>query len=209
MFEINPIHIAYGVMIIGMMFCFIASRKKTKGVRSGADEFVFLFADISNYVSPNPPKEGLRVEKLGGGRVKPLPIEQQHHEIREIIKRANANKTVQLYSLLMDAESEMKEIAGKNKTYTAQFYAPIHQVFLMTHTFLNGCENLKTIDTEKKLEQFNSFLLNQVDHRMMLLKRISGDKADVYRRLNKVYAAEMEAREREEMEAKMKNITKN
>ena len=209
MFEINPIHIAYGVMIIGMMFCFIASRKKTKGVRNGADEFVFLFAEISNYVSPNPPKEGLRVENLGGGRVKPLPLEQQPHEVRDIIKRANANKTVNLYALLMDAESEMKEIAGKNKTYTAQFYTPIRQVYLMTHVFLNGCENLKNIDTETKLEQFNSFLLEQVDHRMMLLKRISGEKAEAYRRLNKVYAAEMEAREKEEMEARMKKSTKN
>ena len=208
MFEINPIHAAYAVMVIGMVFCFIASRKKTKGIRSGADEFVFLFAELSNYIAPNPPKEGLRTEDLGGGKVRPLPMEEQPHALRDIIKRANASKSVRLYSLLVDAENEVKELAGKNRTYKAQFYTPIRQIFLMTHVFLNGCENLQTIDTEKKLEQFNSFLLEQVDHRMVLLKRISGERSEDYQKLNKVYADEMEAREKEEIEAKMKGRRK-
>ena len=69
----------------------------------------------------------------------------------------------------------------------------------MTHTFLTGCENLAVLDTESKLEEFNSFLNDQVQHRMTLLRLINGSLADEYRELNKVYAAEMEEIERNQM----------
>ena len=76
----------------------------------------------------------------------------------------------------------------------------------MTHTFLTGCENLASIDTESKLEEFNSFLNEQVPHRMTLLRLISGSLADEYRELNKVYAVEMEQIEREQMMLRPQNV---
>ena len=65
-----------------------------------------------------------------------------------------------------------------------------------------GCENLDTITTQEQREQFDSYLQDQVKHRMVLLKRIQGISGDEYAKLNKVYAAEMEKAEQEELEAK-------
>ncbi len=203
MFEFNPISLAYGVMVVGMVLCFIASRKVKKGIRGGADGFVFRFVEISNYVSPMPPSAGLAVEELKGGKVRALPLKEQSKEIRDIVKRANGHQVVQMFAELVNAEAEVEELAGKNRTYKEQFYAPIHRTLLMTHTFLNGCENLDTIDTDAKRRQFDSFLLEQVDHRLMLLKRISGEKSEEYAKMNKVYADEMEARELAEIEQRM------
>ena len=75
----------------------------------------------------------------------------------------------------------------------------------MAHTFLVGCESLDTIDTLEKKQAFDSFLLEQPKHRMMLLKRISGAKGDEFRKLNRNYAAQMEQMEAEELAARRGN----
>lgn len=208
MFEFNPIHLAYAVMIIGMIFCFIASKKAGKGIRGGADEFAFQFVKLSNFISPMPPEEKLRVEELGEGRVKALPAKEQPKEIRDIMKRANSYQSVEMYTSLVKAADHLEELVGKNRTNKAQFLVPVNELLVMTHVFLTGCENPDTIDTQEKREQFDSFLQDQVAHRMVLLKRISGEKSEEYQKLNRVYADEMEAREIEEFEAKMKKNQK-
>lgn len=204
MFKFNVVHLAYAIMMFGMVMCYILGRNQNKDLRKAADTFTFTFVKLSNYISPHTCPMGLAVETLEDGTVRPLPLEQQPETIRSIIKRANADKSVKLFSELVDAEAIVAKKAGMNKVQKRQFKDPIRETLMMTHTFLVGCENLDTIDSAEKKQLFDSFIQEQVKHRYMLLRRISGAQSDEYRKLNKHYAAEMEAMERAELEAKRK-----
>lgn len=198
----NPVHLAYAVMIIGVIFCFVASRNQNKDIRKAVDAFALPFVRLSNYISPTPPAEGLRVAQTGDGKVRVLPPEQQPENICNVMRRANKDKSVKLFADMVEAADEVAQQAGINRTRKSQFAQPVHDILHMTHTFLVGCEDPATIDTEEKKKQFDSFLMEQVDHRMVLLHRIRGITADEYRELNKVYAKEMEAREQAEQKAR-------
>ena len=200
--KFNVVHLAYAVMVFGVVMTFIFSRNKKKETRAAADAFAFPFAKLSNYISPTAPAARLAVEELGDGKVRALPLEQQPEPIRFIIKRANTQKSVDLFAELVAAEDEVAKQTRRSRFEKREFLLPINELLMMTHTFLVGCENLETVCTEERRQQFDSYLQDQVKHRMVLLKRIQGISGDEYRKLNKVYAAEMEKMEQEELEAK-------
>ena len=199
MLQFNPIHLAFTVMIVGVVFTFVLSKQEIKRLRKLADAFAIPFVKLSNYIAPQKPISVLAIEKSESGGIKPLPIEAQSKEMQGIFKRAGNNKAVKLFREMVEAEDALKKAAGKNRRKCYQFSDPVARILYMTHTFLTGCENLAVLDTESKLEEFNSFLNDQVQHRMTLLRLINGSLADEYRELNKVYAAEMEQIEREQM----------
>ena len=188
----SGIHLAYGVMVIGIIFCFVISRNQKKEMRKAVDAFAFPFVRISNYISPTAPENHLAVEKQENGVIRVLPPEQQPGAIRAIMKRANEETPVKLFAEMADAADEVKRLAGINRTRKAQFADPVEEILLLTHTFLTGCEDVRRMDTTEKVEQFESFLQKQVKYRMILLRRISGGSAEEYRELNRVYAREME-----------------
>ena len=107
---------------------------------------------------------------------------------------------MKLFAEMEDAADEVKRLAGINRTRKAQFADPVEEILLLTHTFLTGCEDVRRMDTTEKVEQFESFLQEQVKYRMILLRRISGGSAEEYRELNRVYAREMEMLEKKEGE---------
>ena len=200
--KFNVVHLAYAVMVFGCVMTFIFSRNKKKETRAAADAFAFPFVKLSNYIAPTAPAARLAVEELGDGKVRALPLEQQPEPIRFIIKRANTQKSVDLFAELVAAEEEVAKQTRRSRFEKSEFLLPINELLMMTHTFLVGCENLETINTEERRQQFDSYLQDQVKHRMVLLKRIQGISGDEYRKYNKAYAAEMEKMEQEEMEAK-------
>ena len=207
MLQFNPIHFAFAVMIIGIVFTFVLSKKEIKRLRTLADAFAIPFVKLSNYVMPQKTVSVLLIEKTETGNIKPLPIEEQSKEMQDIIKRAGNNKAVKLFQEMVEAEDTLKKAAGKNRRKCYQFADPVARILYMTHTFLTGCENLAVINTENKLEEFNGFLHEQVQHRMTLLRLINGSLADEYRQLNKVYAAEMEQIEQEQTSPLIKQNT--
>ena len=196
----SGLHLAYGVMVIGSIFCFVISRNQKKEMRKAVDAFAFPFVRISNYISPTAPENHLAVEKQENGVIRVLPPEQQPGAIRAIMKRANEETPVKLFAEMADAADEVKRLAGINRTRKAQFADPVEEILLLTHTFLTGCEDVRRMDTTEKVEQFESFLQKQVKYRMILLRRISGGSAEEYRELNRVYAREMEMLEKKEGE---------
>ena len=196
----SGIHLAYGVMVIGIIFCFVISQNQKKEMRKAVDAFAFPFVRISNYISPTAPENHLAVEKQENGVIRVLPPEQQPGAIRAIMKRANEETPVKLFAEMADAADEVKRLAGINRTRKAQFADPVEEILLLTHTFLTGCEDVRRMDTTEKVEQFESFLQKQVKYRMILLRRISGGSAEEYRELNRVYAREMEMLEKKEGE---------
>lgn len=198
------IRLAYGVMIVGIILCFVFSRNHEKDVRKAATQFAFAFAKLSNFISPKPPKEGLLVQELPGGGVSVLPLEEQPESIRRIVERANASQSVKLFAELDTAAASVSKQVSANRTHKAQFQAPIDQLLLLAQTFLRGCEDLSYVNSQERKAAFDSFLMEQPEHRMVLLKRISGESAEEYRKLNKRYASEMERIEAEELEAKQK-----
>jgi flagellar biosynthesis GTPase FlhF len=200
--KFNVVHLAYAVMIFGCVMTFVLSKNKKKEVRKASDAFAFPFAKLSNYIAPTAPAARLAVEELGDGKVRALPVEEQPEPIRFIMKRANTQKSVDLFAELVAAEEMVAKAAGRSRFDKREFLLPINQLLMMTHTFLVGCENLATITTQEQREQFDSYLQDQVKHRMVLLKRIQGFSGDEYAKLNKVYADEMEKAELEEREAK-------
>lgn len=200
--KFNVVHLAYAVMVFGVVMTFIFTRNKKQDTRKAADAFAFPFVRLSNYISPTAPGARLAVEELGDGRVRALPLEEQPEPIRFIIKRANTQKSVELFAELVEAEERVAKETRRSRFEKREFLVPINGLLMMTHTFLVGCENLETVNTQERREQFDSYLQDQVQHRMTLLKRIQGISGDEYRKLNKAYAAEMEKLEREEQEAK-------
>ena len=198
------IRMAYGVMIVGIILCFVFSRNHEKDVRKAATQFAFAFAKLSNFISPKPPKEGLLAQELPGGGVRALPLEEQPEAIRRIVERANASQSVNLFAELDAAAALVSQRVSANRTHKTQFQAPIDRLLLLAQTFLRGCEDLSYIDSQERKEAFDSFLMEQPEHRMVLIKRISGESAEEYRKLNKRYADAMERIEAEELEAKQK-----
>lgn len=196
------VHLAYGVMIVGIIFCFVFSKNHLRDLRKASNRFALAFVTLSNYISPHPPKSGLLLE--AGDGVKPLPAPRQPEDIRAILRRAGGTRSVELFAELDAAAEAVAKRAGFNRTHKAQFVDPVDQMLLLTHTFLVGCEDLTRIDTPEKKAAFDSYLMDQPKHRMLLLKRITGDMSDAYRDLNKVYAREMERLEEEEMEERVR-----
>lgn len=199
------IRFAYGIMIVGIILCFLFSRNHQRDLRKAANEFAFAFVRLSNLISPKPPKSGLMAEELPGGKVRALPAQEQSKAIQAILERANSPEAVELFAQLDAAADLVCKRANFNRTQKAQFMDPIDRLLLLTHTFLVGCEDLGNIDTAEKREAFDSFLLEQPAHRMVLIKRISGDKADEYRALNRRYAKEMEQIEAEEAKGRKRD----
>ncbi len=203
--KINPVHVAYAVTVIGMMFCFVLSRRQKKDIRKECNAFAAAFTKLSNYICPNrldPERDRLAVEELEGGALRVLPEKEQPESIRGIMRRANAQRSVKLFAELSAAADRVTKEAGINRTKKYQFSDPINRLLYMTHTFLVGCENPATICTQERKEDFDSFLYNQVDHRMELLRRISREMEREFQDLNRAYAKEMEEREREEKKKK-------
>ena len=99
--KFNVVHLAYAVMIFGCVMTFILSKNKKKDTRKAADAFAFPFVKLSNYISPTTPAARLAVEELGDGKVRALPLEEQPEPIRFIIKRANTQKSVDLFAELL------------------------------------------------------------------------------------------------------------
>lgn len=197
---INPIHLAYAVMVFAVIICYVLSKNQKKDLRGTANDFARAFVKLSNYISPNPPREELAVETGADDAVTALPLQEQPEAIGFIIKRANADKSVKLFQEMVESADALTKLAGINRTNKAQFSAPINELLAMTHTFLEGCEDLRRIQTAQQKAQFDRFLNDQLAHRMLLLRRISGDMAEEFRKLNQNYAAQMEALEQEELQ---------
>ncbi|MEY8337794.1 hypothetical protein AALB16_07135 [Lachnospiraceae bacterium 62-35] len=196
--DFNPIQLAYGCMIIGIIFCFVLAKQQKKDIRKECDGFALSFVKLSNFISPVPPREELAVEEMESGMIKALEEEQQPDEIRQMIRRANDEESVSLFAQMAETADKITKAAGINRTRKEQFADPINQILLITHTFLTGCENLSLIDTQEKKKAFDSFLKDQVEHRMTLLSRISGSLAEEYRSLNRNYEKEMKKIEQEQ-----------
>lgn len=196
------IRLAYGIMIVGAILCFVFSRNHQRDLRKAANEFTLAFVRLSNFVSPKPPSQKLKVRTLPDGGIEALPLEEQPEPIRRMIQRAGEPTAVELFAQADAAADLVSRRANFNRTQRAQFQEPIDQLLLLTQTFLRGCEDLRTINTAERLAAFESYLYEQPKHRMVLIKRITGDLAGEYRKLNKRYAAEMERIEAEEARAR-------
>lgn len=196
------IRFAYGVMIVGIILCFVFSRNHQRDLRRAANEFALAFVRLSNFISPRPPKERLRARIRRDGSIEALPLAEQPEGIRRLIERANAPEAVELFRQADAAADLVSRRSNFNRTQRAQFQDPVDKLLLLAQTFLQGCEDLGTINTEQRRADFDSFLFEQPQHRMVLIKRITGDLADEYRRLNKRYAAEMEEIEAAEQKAR-------
>lgn len=202
--KINPIHCAYAVMVVGMIFTFVASRKQGKNIRQAVDGFAISFAKLGNYMIPTPSQDTLLTEKTVDGKIQVLPIEQQPENVKTAFGRVKNNTPVRLYNEMLEACSEVEEIAGFSKTNKRQFLQPVSEYLETTHVFLNGCEDPSSIDTEEKVEKFNNYLINQAKYRYELTKRISASAGDSYRSVNKKYENEIVALEKAEHEKRRK-----
>ena len=178
------IRLAYAVMIAGIILCFAFSRGHERDIRATVDEFARRFTDLSNYLSPMPPREHLRTELLPDGALRPLPAAAQPEAIRSILKRAAGRRAEEGFAALDAAAADIARRAGFNRTHKVQFCAPV--------------------DSPEKLQRFESYLFEQPAHRTVLLKRVSGAFAEEFRRRNAAYAREMERIEAAERAAKSK-----
>ena len=203
MIEINPVHIAYVFMIIGVVFCFIFSQREGEALREEVNRFAKPFVLLSNHISPEPPSSGLNVEhdKYDRNKLTVLPLDQQSGTMRAIISRANDEESVKLFAEMAEAAQEIERKVGRNRTKKVQYVEPINEILTITHTFLTGCENTALICTEGTKGQFDSFLFQQVKHRMVLMRRIKGSFGDEYKELCANYMDEIEAEARKQDEA--------
>ncbi len=198
------IRLAYAVMIAGIILCFAFSRGHERDIRATVDEFARRFTDLSNYLSPMPPREHLRTELLPDGALRPLPAAAQPEAIRSILKRAAGRRAEEGFAALDAAAADIARRAGFNRTHKVQFCAPVDELLLLTQSFLRDCAELDRIDSPEKLQRFESYLFEQPAHRTVLLKRVSGAFAEEFRRRNAAYAREMERIEAAERAAKSK-----
>ncbi|GKH48883.1 hypothetical protein [Anaerotruncus massiliensis (ex Togo et al. 2019)] len=192
------IRIGYIVMIAAIVLCFYFSRKQQHGLREAVDRFAFAYVKISNHVSARPPAAELAVERGEGDAVRPLPLREQPEAIRTVIERASGGKVVKLYDEMMDAMLEIENRCGRHRRMNSQFREPIAALFHKARTFLTASEHLENIRTAADKQAFDSFLRDQGDDRMVLLRRITGGAGEQFSALSKHYdLAAREAAERE------------
>lgn len=192
------IRIGYIVMIAAIVLCFYFSRKQQHGLREAVDRFAFAYVKISNHVSARPPAAELAVERGEGDAVRPLPLGEQPEAIRAVIERASGGKVVKLYDEMMDAMLEIENRCGRHRRMNSQFREPIAALFHKARTFLTASEHLENIRTAADKQAFDSFLRDQGDDRMVLLRRITGGAGEQFSALSKHYdLAAREAAERE------------
>ncbi|MFR9189951.1 MULTISPECIES: hypothetical protein [Anaerotruncus] len=192
------IRIGYIVMIAAIVLCFYFSRKQQHGLREAVDRFAFAYVKISNHVSARPPAAELAVERGEGDAVRPLPLGEQPEAIRAAIERASGGKVVKLYDEMMDAMLEIENRCGRHRRMNSQFREPIAALFHKARTFLTASEHLENIRTAADKQAFDSFLRDQGDDRMVLLRRITGGAGEQFSALSKHYdLAAREAAERE------------
>ena len=192
------IRIGYIVMIAAIVLCFYFSRKQQHGLREAVDRFAFAYVKISNHVSARPPAAELAVERGEGDAVRPLPLGGQPETIRAAIERASGGKVVKLYDEMMDAMLEIENRCGRHRRMNSQFREPIAALFHKARTFLTASEHLENIRTAADKQAFDSFLRDQGDDRMVLLRRITGGAGEKFSALSKHYdLAAREAAERE------------
>ena len=185
-------------MIAAIVLCFYFSRKQQHGLREAVDRFAFAYVKISNHVSARPPAAELAVERGEGDAVRPLPLREQPEAIRTVIGRAGGGKVVKLYDEMMDAMLEIENRCGRHRRMNSQFREPIAALFLKARTFLTASEHLENIRTAADKQAFDSFLRDQGDDRMVLLRRITGGAGEQFSSLSKHYdLAAREAAERE------------
>ncbi|MPM01117.1 hypothetical protein SDC9_47355 [bioreactor metagenome] len=180
------IRIGYGVMAAAIIICFVFSRRNVKELRFKVDAFAEAFLKFSNYISPDPPRRKLAVRRSGGG-VAPLPLEQQPEEIRCILSRGRSEQAEKEYLKMEEAASAVKRHCRRNRRLNIQFTQPVEKLFFLAYTFHSGALDLNSIDDENKENAFRSFLEDQLEHRMVLLKRISREFNDKFLALNKRY----------------------
>lgn len=192
------IRIGYIVMIAAIVLCFYFSRKQQHGLREAVDRIAFAYVKISNHVSARPPAAELAVERGEGDAVRPLPLREQPEAIRTVIERASGGKVVKLYDEMMDAMLEIENRCGRHRRMNSQFREPIAALFHKARTFLTASEHLENIRTAADKQAFDSFLRDQGDDRMVLLRRITGGAGEQFSALSKHYdLAAREAAERE------------
>ena len=192
------IRIGYIVMIAAIVLCFYFSRKQQHGLREAVDRFAFAYVKISNHVSARPPAAELAVERGEGDAVRALPLREQPEAIRTVIERASGGKVVKLYDEMMDAMLEIENRCGRHRRMNSQFREPIAALFHKARTFLTASEHLENIRTAADKQAFDSFLRDQGDDRMVLLRRITGGAGEQFSALSKHYdLAAREAAERE------------
>ena len=192
------IRIGYIVMIAAIVLCFYFSRKQQHGLREAVDRFAFAYVKNSNHVSARPPAAELAVERGEGDAVRPLPLGEQPEAIRAAIERASGGKVVKLYDEMMDAMLEIENRCGRHRRMNSQFREPIAALFHKARTFLTASEHLENIRTAADKQAFDSFLRDQGDDRMVLLRRITGGAGEQFSALSKHYdLAAREAAERE------------
>ena len=192
------IRIGYIVMIAAIVLCFYFSRKQQHGLREAVDRFAFAYVKISNHVSARPPAAELAVERGEGDAVRPLPLGEQPEAIRAAIERASGGKVVKLYDEMMDAMLEIENRCGRHRRMNSQFREPIAALFHKARTFLTASEHLENIRTAADKQALDSFLRDQGDDRMVLLRRITGGAGEQFSALSKHYdLAAREAAERE------------
>ena len=201
---VNPVHLAYGVMVVGIVFTFIFSRRKKGDLRTVTAGFVIPFVQLSNYICPRVPKSHLQVKELEDGKVQALPKEQQPGEIRAMLQRANEDTSVKLFAKLAEEAAKVQDKAGIDRKEKTHFAEPVDEMLQLTHNFVLCCEDLTRLDSKEKLKQFESYIYEQPKHRYMLMKRLPGSMNDKYSQLNTEYGDEMEELEKAEFEA-MKN----
>lgn len=197
------IRVGYAVMIVAIILCFYFSKKQQRGLRGAVDKFAFAYVKISNHVSPRPPAGGLAVKRGEGDSVRALPLEEQPETIRSAIERAGGGKVVKLYEEMMDAMLEIESRCGKHRRMNSQFREPVTALFHKARTFLTASEHPENIRTEADKKAFDSFLKDQGEDRMVLLRRITGGAGEQFAALSKHYdLAAREAAEKEKRAAR-------
>lgn len=195
------VRIGYALMILAMILYFYFNKKGEKELRFQVDAFARIFCQLSNRVAPVKPKSSLLYEKKGGA-VHPLPLEEQPEGIRNILHRAAANEPAALREEMSAYVIEMGVRCEKRRRLREQVVTPVRKLCYIADTFLAASIDLNTIDDLNKVAAFESFLQEQLDHRMVLFHRISREFSPEYLDLNEKYdlAAALQA-ERDAKEA--------
>lgn len=192
-----PTQFLYVLMIIAIFFSFMVSKRGLKEMRFRADRFAMAYLKLSNLVSPEPPRKQLAVERLEDGSVRPLPLDQQPEELRLILCRGNSKQAEELYREMDAAAIDVERHSTRSRGLQVQFAKPIGELCMIARAFLDGCIDLNSIDDRAKESLFNSFLHEQLKHRLVLLRRVSKEASEEFFSLNKNYdlaAAEKEQR---------------
>ena len=160
------------VALVAAAFYGISYFRKKK-IYPDCDRFALQYCRLSDrLLDEGTSSSDLAVDMMSGGLYQIRPIEQQPEGVRNALQKAIDQETLDTLRELFLLRNEIQSKASNGSLAKDKYNAITNQIYESLHTFLSIVKDPTQFITQKELDYFNYFLLNQKHIRNVTLAAI-------------------------------------